>query len=429
MGSMGKTALAWLIKGAAWIARFEIWPVGVGVLLATASAGLAPWGLATLALVVGARWLAQGRPTARTPVDWPAAGLLGMGGVSWLVTADRAATFIAVSRLLAGLSLMYSVGHWAGTRARRALLAQGMTLGALLLALATPLVIPWEQLGDAALYARVPHLWDAPLNPNMVAGALVMLLPFPLAAFLLSPAALSACLPWPRLLSRRVWRGVNGFTILLLMGALALTQSRGGWLAAGAAVFVVGLGYTRHFLWALLAPGMVVGWLLARGQMQPFLDALGTGGVIAGWAERVEIWSRALYIIQDFPFTGAGANTYPLIVNLLYPMFLVAPDRLIPHAHNLYLQVTVDLGVPGLIAFVAIVLIALFCAARGMRRSATDPAGNVIAWAGCASLAAMLVHGLVDATPWIVGWGAPLPWLVIGLLLATEMHVTDKLVA
>ncbi len=426
---MAKTALAWLIKGAGWIARFEIWPVGVGVLLATASAGLAPWGLAVLALVWGARWLAQGRPTTQTPVDWPAAGLLVMGGVSWLVTADRDATFIAVSRLFAGLSLMYSVGNWARMGERRALLVQGMTLGGLLLALATPLVIPWDQLGDVAFYAQVPHLWDAPLNPNMVAGALVMLLPFPLAALILSPAAISALPSWPRFPSRRLWRGVSLLTVFLLMGALALTQSRGSWLAAGAAVFVVGLGYTRHFLWVLLTPVFAVGWLLVRGQMKTFLDALGTGGVIAGWAERVEIWSRALYMIQDFPFTGAGANTYPLVVNLLYPMFLVSPDRIIPHAHNLYLQVAVDLGLPGLIAFVAIVLIALACAARGMRRGATDPVGNAIAWAGCASLAAMLAHGLVDATTWIVGWGAPLPWLVMGLLLASEMHLTDKIVA
>ncbi len=41
-----------------------------------------------------------------------------------------------------------------------------------------------------------------------------------------------------------------------------------------------------------------------------------------------------------------------------------------------------------------------------------------VAWAGLAGLVGMLVHGTLDATTWIIGRGAFVPWAVIGMLIA-----------
>jgi putative inorganic carbon (HCO3(-)) transporter len=41
-------------------------------------------------------------------------------------------------------------------------------------------------------------------------------------------------------------------------------------------------------------------------------------------------------------------------VHVLYPLFLVSPDLDIAHAHNEFLQAALDLGIPGLIAFLAL---------------------------------------------------------------------------
>ncbi|HOT90414.1 MAG TPA: O-antigen ligase family protein [Anaerolineae bacterium] len=414
-------------RGAAWIACHEIWLVILGVLLASASIRFALWGLGLLVGMWLIRWVGYGRPTLQTPVDWPVVILLGMGGITWWVTADQDATFLALSRLLAGVSLMYSLVNWATTRTRLLLILWGGTLSALVLALATPLLIPRQNFTPfLSWYARLPHLED-PLNPNMVAGALVMLLPFPLAGGILllkwKLASLTKrrfSVPMVRFL--QLWRMVSIPTTLVLLGGLFFTQSRGAWLATGGVGFIIGVGLTPLFLAVLLLPMLGGGWLIWQGRFMGFLDALGSGGGIVGWAQRVEIWSRALYIIQDFPFTGAGANTYSQVVSVLYPLFLVPPTTVIPHAHNLFLQVAIDLGIPGLIAFIAIVLSVFFCAARCVRHCAADPIRQAAAWAGMASLTAMLIHGLVDATTWIVGWGAPLPWLMFGLILATALH-------
>jgi putative inorganic carbon (HCO3(-)) transporter len=372
-----------------------------------------------------------GRFTRRTPLDGPAVVLLLMVPVTLLVTTDRAVTLLAVSRLLAGLSLAYGFANWADGPGRRAALVLGMVAVGLVLALLTPLTLTWPPGPLAPVppswHRRPPQLLADPLNPNMVAGALVLLLPFPLVLLWtldrwprrlpLVPAGLAR---WLR--RRKVRRAVAWIVLALLLLALWMTQSRGGWIA-GATVLFVSLALRSPRLWAgLPLLGGALAWMARRGVLMPLLDALGTGGAVTGWAERIEIWSRALYIVQDFPFTGIGAGTYSDVVALLYPLFLTAPGTVVPHAHNLLLAVAVDLGLPGLIAFLALLMVAAVCGVRVVRRPrARHPLAVALSRAALAALAGMLVHGLVDATTWITGWAAPLPWALVGLLSASDL--------
>ena len=61
-------------------------------------------------------------------------------------------------------------------------------------------------------------------------------------------------------------------------------------------------------------------------------------------------------MLQDFPFTGIGMGSFEQVTNLLYPLF-IAPGGGITHAHNLFLQVAVDLGLPGLVAWLSILIL------------------------------------------------------------------------
>src|SRR5262249_45371462 len=127
---------------------------------------------------------------------------------------------------------------------------------------------------------------------------------------------------------------------------------------------------------------------------------------------RVEIWSRALLMLQDFPFTGIGLNTFPVVLQALYPPFLTGPDETIPHAHNLFLQTGVDLGIPGLLAFLWILGLVWRCWLRawrtderaraaqgvGLLSAATDWISRPAALAGVlAGITGHLVFGLTDA--------------------------------
>ncbi len=77
-------------------------------------------------------------------------------------------------------------------------------------------------------------------------------------------------------------------------------------------------------------------------------------------ASRLEIWPRAIYGVQDFPFTGMGMNTFREVIHVLYPSFTIPPDIDIAHAHNEFLQAALDLGIPGLIAFSSIYIISFW---------------------------------------------------------------------
>jgi len=261
----------------------------------------------------------------------------------------------------------------------------------------------------------------------MMAGALVMALPFPLAMLILAPpgkllpvaGAVPPAVAWvlDRRWVRRLW---SGTATLLVVAALVLTKSRGGWIAGGIVIYLLLLRRWPWLLWLVPVAFLGMGLLAWRLGPMALLDALSSEGVLSGWESRAEIWSRAIYTLRDFPFTGTGAGTFGTIAGILYPFFLLDPDAKVTHAHNLLLQVAADLGIPGLVAFLALLLLAFKSAlysARFYRRTGKR-ALDALAWASLASLAGMCVHGLVDATTWTVGRGAFVPWTVIGTVVA-----------
>ena len=102
---------------------------------------------------------------------------------------------------------------------------------------------------------------------------------------------------------------------------------------------------------------------------------------------------------------------------VLYPLFL-NPEGTVPHAHNLFLQVAVDLGLPGLVAYLALLGLTFssaFSAYRAFQRRGHDALSMLCA--GCiAGLIGMCVHGLDD----VANWGIKLafvPWVVMGLVV------------
>lgn len=261
----------------------------------------------------------------------------------------------------------------------------------------------------------LPGSPDAGINANQLAGAVVLYL----------PVALALAVGW--------WRERRPVLALLAVllagiagGTLALTQSRSGWMgsAAGIAGLVALAGWAtsrrRVQIVAVAAPLALVGAAAALIATQPELAArfINTSGQTAGeisLSGRPEIWSRALYAIQDFSFTGTGLGTFRRVVNLLYPLFTISPDTDIAHAHNIFLQVAVDLGLPGLVAYLAGLWIALCVAWDTAKRSAGMLRG--LALGLLAGLVALHVYGLTDAIALGAKPGLAF-WLALGLIAA-----------
>jgi putative inorganic carbon (HCO3(-)) transporter len=116
--------------------------------------------------------------------------------------------------------------------------------------------------------------------------------------------------------------------------------------------------------------------------------------------------------MQDFPITGMGLGMFRYVMPVLYPLFTVSPESDLGHAHNEWLQAGVDLGVTGLVIFLAVQGLGLWLAYRGFQSAASVPLRWMMAGT-LAGLAAHSVFGLTDA----VALGAK-PGIFFWVLLA-----------
>ncbi len=126
-------------------------------------------------------------------------------------------------------------------------------------------------------------------------------------------------------------------------------------------------------------------------------------------------------MLRDMPFTGIGLAAFPAVMDIFYPSFLAGPNANVPHAHNLYLQAGLDLGVFGMAAFTALLAGALVAAWRGTTRAPRFSFEWCFASAAATALIVIGVHGLVDAGIWAAR-SSPLIWAFIGVGLSIGMR-------
>lgn len=383
-----------------------------------------------------------------TPADWPIMVLLLTLLLTLYASAWPQITERALVLLLASITLFYATVLWATSEQR---LGWGATLligtGAAL-ALIAPFGVSW--ISDAKgfvnfdqVYAVFPHILPDSIHPNVLAGALAALLPVTLALATGQGVTPKVAGQWP---GRRLsWclTGLTALSLTIMAAVLILTKSRGALLGTAVGLAIVLACYlmlsapalaTCAFrgrpsdhprLWVglgLLALGPVVAGAALAGptQIAHMVASLAVSPVLGGWPGRVELWSRALDAIADFPLTGIGLGTFQQVVPLRYPYVVLAgSETAISHAHNLFLQVAVDLGLLGLVAFTALLGVSLVAAVQAARHHATrqrrDLALQVVGLG--AGLVAVSVHGLIDAVSWNTK-PAIFIWVMMGLVMA-----------
>jgi putative inorganic carbon (HCO3(-)) transporter len=136
---------------------------------------------------------------------------------------------------------------------------------------------------------------------------------------------------------------------------------------------------------------------------------------------RLEIWSRAQYAIADSPFTGPGLDVFQYVMPVMYPLFQTDPGRLVPHAHNEFLQVALDMGLPGLVAWQALYIVTFWMLWQAYQRGR----GSLVRALALGSGGALIGHlvyamtdcAVLDAKPNVVFW------VVVGLSIALHQAV------
>jgi putative inorganic carbon (hco3(-)) transporter len=340
------------------------------------------------------RWLAFGRLTWRTAMDLPIALLLLMGILGAVISVDLAMSRAKLWGLVLQATLFFGLVN--GLHDERSLrtmagILVGLTGGVALLGLVGTdwgtvrlIDLPW-------LYERLPRLVaglpgsgvpraSTLFHPREVGATLAMLLPIPAALLIFGRdrrlrllSALALAVGGTVLLLTQSPQALLGLALALLLIA--------GWRSRWFLLSIpVGLLATAAALWAC-GPSRAVLALLSLDH------PIGSGVVL-----RLDIWSRALAMIRDMPFTGIGLNTFPLILTHFYPGVLVGPEA---HAHNLYLQTAVDLGLPGLFALLWLIL-AFFVVLVQAYRVTSSRDLRVVLIGLAAGVVAYLGHGLLD---------------------------------
>lgn len=423
------TARARLKDAANWIAERELWLLAVPVTLMLFSGQLPIQVIGVSLLLIPipwvCRWAAKGYLTAPTPMDLPIVILLGIAFVGLYPSVAPLMSKPVLYKMIVEFALFYGLVN--GLHSERRIRATTAVLllagvGASLLGLVGTVGMARDfsaLLGGYGnfLLKLARRLNEAGFNGNIVGGTLAMIFPLYLSLFLFDSKGPSASS------GRGLWKLLLGLSLPLVGGTLLLTQSRGAIVGVVLALLLVGVWRNRWVLVSL--PALLAGiWWAVRyfgtQQVAEFLLATNTTVTAAG---RSELWQRAIYMMQDFPYTGVGLGTFSRVMPVLYPTFLIGPDAEVPHAHNLYLQMGVDLGVPGLVAGMALISVFLLIGISALWR-ARGTRLEGIAVGAMGGFLVHLVHGLVDNITFSTKPGVAI-WTIIGLATALWLRFKD----
>ena len=196
--------------------------------------------------------------------------------------------------------------------------------------------------------------------------------------------------------------GVPGLALLVfvtLTVACMTTASRGGILAMLAGLCVVTLLYSLRsrtaggrsgLLGIVISGAALVAVLLqvAGGRLSERLASDGTSGLDG----RLDVFSNTLVAIRDYIVTGSGLSTFQDV----YPAYrsdVSNVGEIWDKAHNDYLELVLDLGLPAALLIALAALVMLVKLTSGFFRRHRD---TYFTAAAVGALAVVGVHSLVD---------------------------------
>lgn len=382
-------------------------------------------GVTAAALLVAGR--ARGRPWRDNPLRWALLAFLVAAAVSTLTSDHRSTalygfpgsydgflTTVCFAALFVATVQAFPVDSVAGAVR---VLCFGAGAGVVLFGLG--------QLGDRLLSPDTGWDWARPGispwtigstlgNPNHLGALLAMLLP------------LSAVLA-VRTQGRARLFVLAGVTVAV--SELAITASRGAWVAVVAAGAVLAVLF-RHQLrphrrrLVLVAGAGIVLIVVVLAVLGPAgvtkiepgsLARTGPGSTLD---LRFELWSTAWRMAADHPVVGVGPDVFPVVFPAYESdrfMLLYGPFTIANGAHNVFLNSLANLGVAGLASFLALLVAAGTRMARSWR--SLDGERRLLAAALAAALAAYLVQACLNTQTVALSLCF---WVLLGLLMSVS---------
>ncbi len=187
-------------------------------------------------------------------------------------------------------------------------------------------------------------------------------------------------------------RALNLLGFIAGVGCLILTWSRGAWLGIVAATLLFLLSFSRR------SAGCVALSLVPLGFLSPYLphNIVNRFVSIGSFSEssiryRLYTWRGVLRMIREHAWgIGVGSEAFYAV----FPRYAVSGTERVMHAHQLWLQITVELGMGGLTVFLWLLLLLLLCVAHGMKVLHGRARAQMLG--GATALVGVLVMGFFD---------------------------------
>ena len=180
---------------------------------------------------------------------------------------------------------------------------------------------------------------------------------------------------------RHRWeRPMRWATIAIFLFLSVKSQSRASWLmmmGGFAFMFLIAILRNKRLSSGVkLAIALTLGFAVLAGAALAFNFIIGQFGRDDTFSGRTTLWAGAIAVAKaSHPILGAGYRAFWTDAGAGgVREYVLDWARLPAHGHNGYLDVWLDLGVPGIILFTVFVLVTIFRLARRVLREPGEPA-------------------------------------------------------
>lgn len=215
-------------------------------------------------------------------------------------------------------------------------------------------------------------------NPNLLAAFLLMVMSLAGGIFFSTS----------RLRFRLPLLGVGAVALLCLL----FTYSRGAWVSLIVVAVICGVLFSRRLLW-VLGPALLLIGFFAREEVLSRITSI-FNPTDTSATLRMALWESTWGMISDHPLTGVGWGAYQFVYPQ-YDFFIQNPETIIFHAHNLYLNIAAELGLPGIAFFLLALVMHLVIAFQVLHRTKKVERRGVMMGL-IAIIIGVLVNGMTD---------------------------------
>lgn len=184
---------------------------------------------------------------------------------------------------------------------------------------------------------RLPSLWK---GYNMIAAYFMITVFFCLAFLLYKKSNLS--------------RIFYAACLLVVLFGLFLTQTRGMWIATLFAASFYILKKPKAIIPVFLLVGFIA-FLFFPIIHERFLTIKFFAADYSALA-RIQAWIASVLMIKDYWLLGAGFDSFLYLRNYYIGMYLIE----VPHSHNTYLRLWLELGISGFLAYIYIFFASIY---------------------------------------------------------------------